>query len=491
MSELTKLTVTQLSEMLEKGVISCTELTEAYINRIKSVEDKVGAFLTFTPEAALAAARHLSKNASPLNGIPYAAKDNICTKGIRTTCASKMLEGFIPCYSATVIDSLNEQGAILLGKTNMDEFGMGSSTESSAFHGTANPRNLSYVPGGSSGGSAAAVASDTAAFALGSDTGGSVRQPAAHCGVVGMKPTYGRVSRHGLVAFASSLDQIGVISKNVCDNATVLNQILTRDGNDLTHVSHQAEDLTALLNRGVKGLKIALPSELFDIKLSAPQIKDAVLHAAKVFERLGATVEYISIPHILYSLPAYYIISSAEASSNLSRYDGVRFGHRSEQLFSDTEGLYRLSRGEGFGDEVKRRIILGTFALSEGYRDRYYENAIKARNLIKHEINTAFKSFDILLCPVTPSLPQKRGHIYPSSTEPYESDIFTVFASLTGHPALSLPCAVTENGLPIGLQLIGQAYSESVLYQAANAFEAESGIAHPSLPSLNEGSGNV
>lgn len=460
------------------AALQCRELTAkqvagACFDRIHAVEGRIGAFISLNEEAAMHRAAEIDAAApvSPLAGIPAAVKDNICIKGGRTTCASRMLENFVSPYSATAWEKLDHAGCILLGKTNLDEFGMGSTTEHSAFHSTHNPHDLTRVPGGSSGGSAAAVAAGLVPFALGSDTGGSIRQPAAHCGVVGMKPTYGTVSRYGLTAFASSLEQIGPITRTVADNALVMEHLAGRDSRDGTSVAHPG-GFSAQLSQDVKGLRIGLPKEMMTGGLS-DDVRGAILHAARQLEGLGAVVEEVSLPSVEAALPAYYIISSAEASSNLARFDGIRYGRRASE-YADLDELYVRSRSEGFGDEVKRRILLGTYALSEGYYDAYYKRALQARTLVIRDYMRVFGQVDVLLAPVTAATAPRLG----AATEPvntYLGDIFTVPANIAGIPALSMPCGMDEQGLPIGLQLMGRAFSEPLLYRAGHALEAALG----------------
>ena len=481
MSEITKLTVRELARAMETGELTSEEITAGYLTSIEQNDAKVNGYITVTAEAALETAKAADRarregKKAPLLGVPGAIKDNICTKGLKTTCASKMLGNFVPPYDATVMEKLNAQGTPVLGKVNMDEFAMGSSTENSAFQITHNPRALDRVPGGSSGGSAAVVAANEAPFALGSDTGGSIRQPAAFCGVVGMKPTYGRVSRYGLVAFASSLDQIGPLTKTVEDNALILNAIAGYDPHDATSVNNGYPDFTAELGRGVKGMKIALLKQSFGHGLSG-EVKSSVLNAARVFEGLGAEIVELSMPSLEKALPAYYVISSAEASSNLARFDGVRYGYRSEN-YSDITELYNNSRSEGFGPEVKRRIMLGTFALSSGYYDAYYKKALQMRTIIMKEYERVFESCDLILSPVAPTVAYKIGEKSQNPLEMYLGDIYTVPVNIGGIPSLSLPCGSDAEGLPIGMQLMGRHFDEVTLYRAGAAFEAERGAYH-------------
>lgn len=477
MKDILSKTVYELSVLLADGEISSAELTGEYLSRIERMEPEIDAFITVCTEKALEGAaladkaRISGEKLPPLAGIPVGLKDNICTRGVKTTCASKILENFIPPYSADVAERLS--ACPLLGKLNMDEFAMGSSTENSAVKNTKNPRDVSRVPGGSSGGSAAAVAALEAPFTLGSDTGGSIRQPAAFCGVVGMKPTYGSVSRYGLVAFASSLDQIGPLTKDVRDNALVLNAISGRDMRDATSIDAQRADNTSMLGRDVRGLKIALPREFYGPGISG-SVKDTVLAAAKRLEGMGAVVDYVSIPTFDYALAAYYVISGAEASSNLARFDGIRYGRAADE-FSGIDELYENSRSEGFGDEVKRRILLGTFALSSGYYDAYYKKAQKVRSMIARDFAGVFENWDLILSPTTPTTAYKIGEKISNRLEMYAGDVCTVPVSIAGIPALSLPCGQDENGLPVGMQLIGKAFAEPLIYSAAFAFEQSGG----------------
>lgn len=471
---ITQFTVKELSEKLHNKEISSVEVVNAYFDRIDSVDDEIGAFVRVIKENAIRQAEDADKliaegKSSALTGIPYGMKDNICTKGIITSCASKMLENFNPPYDAFVTKKMNCEGAVLLGKTNMDEFAMGSTTENSAFKVTKNPVDTSRVPGGSSGGSAAAVAAGEAAFALGSDTGGSIRQPAAFCGVVGLKPTYGTVSRNGLVAFASSLDQIGPLTRTVEDAAIVMNTIAGHDSLDSTSVNRSYGDFCADIKSGVKGLKAALPKEYFGEGIS-PEVKAAVIKAAENFEKMGAEIEEVSVPTMEYALPAYYVISSSEASSNLARFDGVRYGYRASE-YDDIDDLYKNTRSEGFGREVKRRIMLGSFALSSGYYDAYYKKALQVRTLIINDFNRIFDKHDFIISPVTPTVAYKLGEKTASPVEMYMGDIYTVPVNIAGLPALSMPCGKDNDGMPIGLQLIGKAFSENTLIRAGYALE--------------------
>ena len=470
-------TVAEALKRLEKKEISALELAEAALRRILDVDESVKAFVTVTKNEALAAAalvdakRLSGDEMPPLAGIPMALKDNMCTKGVLTTCSSKILDNFKPPYDATVAELLRDAGAVLLGKTNLDEFAMGSSTENSALFTTRNPWDVERVPGGSSGGSAAAVAADEVCFALGSDTGGSIRQPAAFCGVVGLKPTYGRVSRYGLIAFASSLDQIGPLTKDVWDCALVMNAIAGYDFRDTTSVPMETPDYTAQLAGGVKGLKIGVPQEYFAAGI-APEVQTAVQKALAVLVGLGAEAEEISLPHTDYGIPVYYLIAPAEASSNLARYDGVQYGYRAEA--DSLLEMYKRTRSRGFGSEVKRRIMLGTYALSSGYYDAYYLKALKVRTLIKLDFDEAFKKFDLILTPTAPSTAFLAGTVEDPLTM-YLNDICTIPVNLAGLPALSMPCGFVNN-LPVGLQLIGKPFAEATILRAAYAYEQHSGL---------------
>ncbi|MGB9780384.1 Asp-tRNA(Asn)/Glu-tRNA(Gln) amidotransferase subunit GatA [Caldanaerobacter sp.] len=471
--ELYNLTIHELKKLLHKREVSAKEVTESYLERIKEVEPKIDALVTVTEEFALQRAKIADEmikkgEAKDLTGIPVIIKDNISTEGIRTTCSSKMLENYIPPYNATVVERLLGDGAVILGKSNLDEFAMGSSTENSAFKTTKNPWDLSRVPGGSSGGSAAAVAASEAAFALGSDTGGSIRQPASLCGVVGMKPTYGLVSRYGLVAFASSLDQIGPFTKDVTDCAIVMNSIAGHDPMDSTSVKIDKPDYTSYLKEEIKGLKIGVAKEFFGSGIEEG-VKKTVEEAIKVFEDLGGEIVDISIPYVEYALPAYYIIASAEASSNLARYDGIRYGHFAKN-YEDLIDMYMVARSEGFGKEVKRRIMLGTYALSSGYYDAYYKKALKVRTLIKNDFERAFEKCDVIVGPTSPTVAFKIGERANDPLSMYLADIYTVSVNIAGLPAISIPCGLSD-GLPVGLQIIGKHFDEGTVLNVAYAFE--------------------
>ncbi|GGM29032.1 glutamyl-tRNA(Gln) amidotransferase subunit A [Paraliobacillus quinghaiensis] len=467
-------TLKEIQDKLHNKEITVSDLVAASYERIHAVDDQVKAFITLNEEAARAKASELDKQvdgaSNPLFGIPLGVKDNMVTKGLRTTCASQILDNFNdPLYNATVVDKLEEENTVTIGKLNMDEFAMGSSNENSSYAATRNPWNTDYVPGGSSGGSAAAVAAREVFFSLGSDTGGSIRQPAAFCGVVGLKPTYGLVSRFGLVAFASSLDQIGPITKSVEDNAHLLQAIAGHDPMDSTSANIEVPDYSAALKQDVKGLRIAVPKEYLQEGV-APEVKEAVLQALKVYEDLGATWEEVSLPHSQYAVAAYYLLSSSEASANLARFDGVRYGVRSENATNMLD-MFKLSRSEGFGDEVKRRIMLGTFALSSGYYDAYYKKAQKVRTLIKNDFEKVFEDYDVIVGPTTPTPAFKVGEKVDDPLTMYANDILTIPVNLAGVPGMSLPCGFSSDGLPIGLQIIGKHFDESTIYRTAYAFE--------------------
>ncbi|MDZ7833150.1 MAG: Asp-tRNA(Asn)/Glu-tRNA(Gln) amidotransferase subunit GatA [Desulfobacterales bacterium] len=475
--ELNALTIHEAARLLKNREISAAELTDSLLSKIESVEPLVDAYITITGEAAKSAAEAADQaiaqgTAGPLCGIPLAIKDLICVKGIKTTCASKMLENFYPPYDATVIEKLNTAGAVMAGKANMDEFAMGSSTENSGIKPTKNPWDLSRVPGGSSGGSAACVAADMCLGALGSDTGGSIRQPASHCGVVGIKPTYGRVSRFGLVAFASSLDQIGPLAKDVTDAAILLNAISGYDPRDSTSVDQPVPDYAAALTGDIKGLKIGIPKEYHGAEGVSEEVSSAVEKAMTVFKEAGAEFIEITLPHTEYAVAAYYLLAPAEASSNLARYDGVKYGFRDPES-SGMKEMYNNTRSKGFGPEVKRRILLGTYALSAGYYDAYYKKASQVRTLIKQDFNTAFDACDLILAPVAPTPAFKIGENIDDPLQMYLSDVFTLSANLGGIPGLSVPCGFSQEGLPIGLQLMGNYFDEASILNAAYFFEQQ------------------
>jgi aspartyl-tRNA(Asn)/glutamyl-tRNA(Gln) amidotransferase subunit A len=466
--------ISELHQLLHTKELSVTDIVDATFDRIHQVDDKVRAFLTLNEEYSRIKAKQLDEklvsgaDRGLLFGMPIGIKDNIVTKGIRTTCASRILENFEPIYDATVVERLTNADTITIGKLNMDEFAMGSSNENSGFHPTHNPWDLSCVPGGSSGASAAAVSAGEVLFSLGSDTGGSIRQPAAFCGVVGLKPTYGLVSRYGLVAFASSLDQIGPITTNVEDNAYLLQAIAGNDPMDSTSAKVDIPDYLASLTGEVKGLKIGVPKEYLGEGVQ-PDVKERVMEALKVLEGLGATWEEVSLPHSRYALATYYLLSSSEASANLSRFDGVRYGLRSDNS-NNLIDMYKQSRSEGFGEEVKRRIMLGTFALSSGYYDAYYKKAQKVRTLIKEDFTKIFEKYDVIIGPTTPSASFKCGAMTKDPLTMYMNDILTIPVNLAGVPAISVPCGFSD-GLPIGLQIIGKHFDEATIYKVAHAFE--------------------
>lgn len=464
-----------LHDMLVNKEITSLELTQAVLARIDEVEGDVQAYLTITREEALAQAKAVDEKIAKgeeiafLEGIPGAIKDNICTKGIKTTCASKILQKFVPPYDATVMQKLEAQNPVVLGKTNLDEFAMGGSTENSAYHPTCNPWNTDCVPGGSSGGSAAAVAAGTAVWALGSDTGGSIRQPASFCGVVGMKPTYGRVSRYGLVAYASSLDQIGPITKDVTDCAHILNIIAGRDEMDSTSLDVQVPDFTKALVQDVKGLKIGLPKEYF-VKGMDPEVEAAVKNGVKELEKLGAEVVEISLPNTDYAISTYYLIAPAEAATNLARYDGVSYGERAEDA-ADLVEMMTKTRTQYLGEEVKRRIMIGNYALSAGYYDAYYLKALKVRRLVKEDYDKAFKDVDVIICPAAPSVAYKIGEKIANPLEMYLQDACTVPLNLAGLPGISVPCGYNKDKMPIGMQIIGKALDEETILRVAYTYE--------------------
>lgn len=472
--KLHEFTAHELHHKLVNKEVSATELTRSVLERIRSVEENIKAYVSLTSEQALAKAAEVDQKIAagekilPLAGIPAAIKDNMCTQGVRTTCSSKMLENFVPPYDATVIEKLNAHDMVMVGKLNMDEFAMGSSTENSRFFPTRNPWNTDTVPGGSSGGAVAAVAADEAVYALGSDTGGSIRQPAAFCGVVGLKPTYGYVSRYGLIAFASSLDQIGPVTKDVRDNAIIMNAIAGHDSKDSTSANVKVPDFTSFLTGDIKGMKIGIPKEYFAEGMQ-PNVKAAIENAIKTFTDLGAVCEEMSLPHTEYALPAYYIIAPAEASSNLARYDGVRYGYRDVQA-EDVVDMFKGTRSEGFGTEVKRRIMLGTYVLSSGYYDAYYLKALKVRTLIKQDFDRAFEKYDVLISPISPTVAFRFGEKAGDPLSMYLSDVCTIPINLAGIPAMSIPCGFSD-GLPIGLQIMAKAFAEGEIYKAAYAFE--------------------
>ncbi len=472
---ITELTVHELQEKLKNKELTITEINKAYIDRINEKEKDVQAFITLTTDEALEKSKNIEEKINKgeikgeLAGIPIGIKDNMCINGVKTTCASKMLENFIAPYNATAIEKINDENMISLGKTNMDEFAMGSSTETSYFKKTKNPWDLSRVPGGSSGGSAAAVASNMVPWALGSDTGGSIRQPAGCCGIVGLKPTYGLVSRYGLIAYASSLDQIGTFTKDVEDTAILLNVIAGHDDKDTTSAEIEKRDYTKALKNDVKGLRIAVPKEFFGDGINK-EVKEIIEKAIEKYKELGAIIEEVSLNVAEYALATYYIIACAEASSNLGRFDGIRYGYRSPK-FNNLRDIYINSRSEGFGDEVKRRIILGTYVLSSGYYDAYYKKAQQVRTLVKNKFDEVFENHDIILTPIAPTTAFKIGEKSDNPLEMYLSDICTVSVNIAGLPGLSIPCGVDREGMPVGMQLIGKRFGEETILNAGYTYE--------------------
>ena len=475
--EITELTVHELQEKLKSKELTVKDITKAYVDRINEKEKDVQAFVTVLTDSAKKKAEEIQNKIDSgeikgeFAGIPIGIKDNICTKGVKTTCSSKMLENFVSPYDATVMEKINDENMINLGKLNMDEFAMGGSTEYSYFYPTKNPWNLNKVPGGSSGGSAAAVASNMVPWALGSDTGGSIRQPASFCGVVGLKPTYGLVSRYGLVAFASSLDQIGPITKDVRDAAMLLNIIAGHDKKDTTSVDIEKKDYTDCLKGDVKGLKIGVPKEFYAEGINE-EVKEKLYEAIDRYKKLGAEIEEFSLDIAKYSLASYYIIACAEASSNLGRFDGIRYTYRTGE-FKNLKELYKKSRSEGFGQEVKRRIILGTYVLSSGYYDAYYKKAQKVRTLVMNEFNKAFEKYDVILAPTSPTVAFDIGSKSNNPLEMYLADICTVSVNIAGLPGISIPCGVDKEGMPVGMQLIGNKFCEETILNAAYTFEQD------------------
>ena len=483
--DLGKLTALQLAEKIKQHQISVLDGVKYVFNQIEAKEDKVHAYLDTYKKEAYARAKEVQKGiedgtyTGPLAGVPIAIKDNICIKGKTTTCASKILENFVPQYNAEVIDRLEQAGLVIIGKTNMDEFAMGSTTETSAYGITRNPWNLEHVPGGSSGGSCAAVAAGETYLALGSDTGGSIRQPSSYCGVTGIKPTYGTVSRYGLIAYGSSLDQIGPLAKDVTDCATLLEAIASHDEKDSTSVRLESYDFTSALKDDVKGMKIGIPKDYFGEGLDE-EVKEAVLAAAKTLEEKGAIVEEFDLGLVEYAIPAYYVIAAAEASSNLSRFDGVKYGYRAKD-YEGLHNMYKKTRSEGFGAEVKRRIMLGSFVLSSGYYDAYYLKALRTKALIKKEFDKAFEKYDVILGPVAPTTAPKLGDSLSDPIKMYLGEIYTISVNLAGLPGISLPCGKDKNGMPIGLQLIGDCFNEKKIIQAAYTFEQTRAYEAPAI----------
>lgn len=486
--KLHELTIHQAHELLKKKKISSVELTRAVLDRIDSIEEKVAAYITVAKEMALSQADRadteiLQGRLLPLTGIPLAIKDLICTQGLRTTCGSKILENFIPAYDATVIRKLKKMGAVLIGKLNMDEFAMGSTTENSGFKPTHNPWDLARIPGGSSGGAAAAVAADMCIGSLGSDTGGSIRQPASHCGVVGMKPTYGRVSRFGLVAYASSLDQIGPLTKDVTDCALLMNAIAGHDAADSTSVPKTVPDYTLSLEEGIKGIVVGIPREYHSTEGLDPDVSAAIHRAVTTLEKLGAECVEVSLPNTEYVVAAYYVIATSEASSNLARYDGVKYGYR-DRAQRRLIDMYRSTRSKGFGPEVQRRIILGTYSLSAGYYDAYYGKASQIRTMIMEDFKRAFDTCDVIVSPVAPTPALPIGAVADDPLTMYLSDIFTLSANLAGIPGVSIPCGLSTENLPIGLQIMAKHFDEPTLFKVAYNFEQATDY-HKKKPKLD------
>ena len=472
--DIMSLTAVELGKKIKAKEISVTEATQAYLDQIEKVENDVHSYVTIDKEGALKRAGEVQKMIddgtllSPLAGVPVAIKDNMCTKGTRTTCSSKILENFVPTFTSEAVLNLEKAGAVIIGKTNMDEFAMGSTTETSYYGVTRNPWNLEHVPGGSSGGSCAAVAAGECAYALGSDTGGSIRQPSSFCGVTGIKPTYGTVSRYGLIAYGSSLDQIGPIAKDVTDCATILETIASHDVKDSTSVEREY-DFTSALTDDMKGMKIGIPRDYFGDGLSA-DVKEQILNAVKVLEEKGAVVEEFDLSLVKYAIPAYYIIADAEASSNLARFDGVKYGYRTEE-YEGLHNMYKKTRSEGFGAEVKRRIMLGSFVLSSGYYDAYYLKALRTKALIKQAFDKAFAKYDMIVAPAAPTTAPELGKSLSDPMKMYLSDIYTISVNLAGLPGISIPVGKDSKGLPVGMQLIGDCFQEKKIIQAAYTFE--------------------
>lgn len=482
---LMSLTAVELGKKIKAKEVTVVEATKAALDAIKAQEEKINGFVTVDEEGALKRAEEVQKLidegalTGPLAGVPVAIKDNMCTEGLLTTCSSKILYNFKPTYSAEAVKNLEKAGAVIIGKTNMDEFAMGSTTETSAFGETRNPWNLKHVPGGSSGGSCAVVAAEEVPYALGSDTGGSIRQPSSFCGVTGIKPTYGTVSRFGLIAYGSSLDQIGPIAKDVTDCATILESIASYDEKDSTSVKRDDYHFTDALVDDVKGLKIGIPRDYFGEGLDS-EVKEAVLAAAKKLEEKGAIVEEFDLGLVKYAIPAYYVIACAEASSNLARFDGVKYGYRTEE-YDGLHNMYKKSRSEGFGAEVKRRIMLGSFVLSSGYYDAYYLKALRVKALIKKAFDEAFAKYDVILGPAAPTTAPKLGESLSNPIQMYLGDIYTISVNLAGLPGISLPCGMDSAGLPIGLQIIGDCFQEKKIIRAAYSYEQTRGFSHSPL----------
>lgn len=479
------LTALELGKKIQNKEVTVLEAVQAALESIQAKEAQINSFVTVDEEGALKRAEEVQAKiekgelTGPLAGVPVAIKDNMCTQGLKTTCSSKILYNFVPTYTAEAVKRLEAAGAVILGKTNMDEFAMGSTTETSAYGETKNPWNTAHVPGGSSGGSCAAVAAEECSFALGSDTGGSIRQPSAFCGVTGIKPTYGTVSRYGLIAYGSSLDQIGPVAKDVSDCAAVLDVIAGHDEKDSTSIKREKYDFTSALVDDVKGMKIGIPRDYFGSGLNT-EVKGAVLAAAEALKEKGAVIEEFDLGLVEYAIPAYYVIACAEASSNLARFDGVKYGYRTES-YTDLHNMYKKSRSEGFGDEAKRRIMLGSFVLSSGYYDAYYLKALRTKALIKKEFDKAFEKYDVILGPAAPTTAPKLGESLNDPMQMYLGDIYTISVNLAGLPGISLPCGLDSKGLPIGLQLIGDCFKEKTIIQAAYAYEQTRTFVHSPL----------
>ena len=470
------LTAVELGKKIQSGEVTVEEAVQAAFDRIESTEEQIHSYVTvYEKERVMQYAREIQKKidagelTGPLAGVPVAIKDNMCTKDRLTTCSSKILGNFYPTYTAHAVECLEQSGAVIIGKTNMDEFAMGSTTETSFFGPTKNPWNQEHVPGGSSGGSCAAVAAEECSYALGSDTGGSIRQPSSFCGVTGLKPTYGTVSRYGLIAYGSSLDQIGPVAKDVTDCATILEVIAGHDAKDSTSVKRDDYDFTSALVDDVSGMKIGIPKDYFGEGLN-PEVKEAVLNAVKVLEEKGAAVEEFDLSLVEYAIPAYYVIADAEASSNLARFDGVKYGYRAEE-YRGLHNMYKKTRSEGFGEEVKRRIMLGSFVLSSGYYDAYYLKALRTKAMIKKAFDDAFSKYDIIVAPAAPTTAPKLGESLSDPIKMYLGDIYTISVNLAGLPGISVPCGIDSQGLPIGIQLIGDCFQEKKIIRAAYTYE--------------------
>ena len=483
--DIMSLTAVEIGKKIKSGEISVREAAEAAFARIDRVESAVHSYVTIDKEGALKRADEVQKMidegilTGPLAGVPVAIKDNMCTEGLLTTCSSKILENFKPTFTAEAVKNLEKAGAVIIGKTNMDEFAMGSTTETSYYGETKNPWNLEHVPGGSSGGSCAAVAAEECAYALGSDTGGSIRQPSSFCGVVGIKPTYGTVSRYGLIAYGSSLDQIGPVAKDVTDCATILETIASYDPKDSTSIKREKYDFTSALVEDVKGLKIGIPNDYFGDGLDV-EVKEQILDAVKVLEKKGAIVERFDLSLVQYAIPAYYVIASAEASSNLSRFDGVKYGYRTEE-YEGLHNMYKKTRSEGFGPEVKRRIMLGSFVLSSGYYDAYYLKALRTKALIKEAFDKAFAKYDVIIAPAAPTTAPELGKSLSDPIKMYLGDIYTIAVNLAGLPGISIPVGTDAKGLPIGMQIIGNCFEENTIIRAAYTLEQTKSYKRPEL----------